>query len=371
MFKIFKAILLLTTLCTILVSGNITASANLTIAPYNADRSDKLEKDWFVFSIKAGDTINDALILNNSFTFDTTADLSAKDAVTTDEGNFTILADQDPNKAVGNWIKLAVDQILIPQTGSIKIPFQIDIPKETKDGEYAAGFAITTQGQSQDTVKIAIRKGVRVYLAVGQDFTLASKIQDLNIVDPSDPDFGQIKSEKSFFGKDNLLLEFQAQNTGNIFGVLDCKYALNYGDGTIYESVFTTEITPRSKALKYYIITNQPYKTGTTTAILDCQNQVQNIDPKRVKFENQKAVISNELVLNQTQLEAFEPSRNPAFTRANLEKNPAQDTKDDINILSSTKNNSFEMFYILGAVVVLILVAALGAVYFHKRKKKN
>ncbi len=363
MFNGFKIVFIGLIIC--LVFSGLTTHANLAMSPYNADKSNKFEKDWFIFSTKAGDTFGDALLLDNSDLVDIEAKISAKDATITKEGSFTILNEADQNKEAGNWLKLDINQVLIPKKSAVKIPFKVEIPKETKDGEYAAGFAVTTQAQTENAVKVAVRKGVRAYMAVGQDFRLSSKIDALNIVDPSDQTFDQIKKDKTYFGKDNLLLEFQAQNTGNIFGVLDCKYGLNFSDGTIFEDVFSTAISPRKDAQKYYIITNQAYKTGQTKAILDCKTQAQNIDSKKVKFTDQKAVLSDTLDLNQAALNSFESSQNPAFIKANT----ADTQKNSYKIES--QNNVIDKKYLIGGGLILSMIIGGGVVFYFRKKQQQ
>jgi hypothetical protein len=345
--------------------------ANLSIMPYNADHTNPQNKDWFIFQAKPGEVISDALILSNSQNQDYTVKILGKDAKITDNGSFTILPDQVENQEAGKWLRLDIEQIVIPANKNIKLPFKVEIPKETKDGEYGAGFGVSLLNPGQESLNIQIRKGVRTYIAVGQDFSLNAKVANLNILDPKDSDYQQVKADKQYFGKDNIILDFDAENVGNVFGVLNCKYALNYTDGTIFESTFTTDLAPRVGSRKFDIVTNQPYKIGKTQVILDCQIESQNIDLKKVKIETQKTVISDNLELNQADLDSFEMSKQPAFNQVkqniSISKAPEAENPKTPTV---EQGNNYNL-WIYGLVGFVLLIGISGVVYYLYFKKSQ
>jgi len=344
------------------------ASANLSVAPYNADRANPQNKDWFIFSAKAGENFPDALILNNSDKDDYQVNVLGKDFEVTDDGSFTIIADGEENKEAGNWLKLDANEVTVPAKKNIKLPFKVEIPKNTQDGEYAAGFGVSLAKQSEEALNITIRKGVRSYIAVGEDFKLGTKIANLNILDPKDADYNKVKTQKQYFGKDNLILDFEAENSGNVFGILDCKYALNYADGGIYEGIFTTDLAPRVGKRNYSIVTNEPYKSGKTQAILDCEIKPQNIETKSVKLENQKAVISDNLELSKEELDYFEESKQPAFNKPKQNQAQSTDqtpTQQNSEITQENQKNNWWLYVgIFGIIICILVVVGL----YMKRK---
>ena len=347
------------------------AQANLSIAPYNADRTNPQNKDWFIFSAKPGETLSDALILNNSDPEDHIVKVLGKDIQITNNGSFTILPDEIENQSAGKWLKLDINQLTVPAKNSIKLPFKIEIPNETQDGEYGAGFGVTLADSSAESLKILVRKGVRTYIAVGDDFKLKTRIEKLNILDLKDTDYDQSRSNKPYFGKDNLILEFEAENLGNVFGVLDCKYALNYADGSVFENSYSTEMAPRVGSRKFTIITNQTYKTGKTQAILDCETKSQNLDPQKVKIEDKKTVISDNLELNQGELDSFEMSKKPAFTQPKSNINDSTISEPNQGETNTTVQN-YNIWIYGGIASVLVLIIGLSVYYFyHKKNQKS
>jgi hypothetical protein len=351
--------------------------ANLSVAPYNADRANPLNKDWFTFSAKAGETIEDALIFNNSGQEEYEVRVLGKDVQITAGGGFTLIPDQQENQEVGKWIGLNTDKLQVPIDQSIKLPFKIEIPQDSQDGEYAAGFGVTQIKPKQESLNIEIRKGVRAYIAVGDGFKLGSKIENLNILDPKDPDYSKTKNEKQYFGKDNTVMTFEAQNTGNIFGILNCKYALNYSNGDVFEGFFSTELAPRVGKRNYAIITNQSYQTGQTEAILDCTTEAQNIDSKKVVFENQKAVISDKLDFNQSELDSFEMSMQPAFEQVMPNQAGSIDSMSDDGKKDNETGDQAHNWWIyvagfgfmIGLVIIIILVLKRKNIIFTKNKQ--
>ena len=350
--------------------SSVVASAQISISPYNANNLNLDEKNWFIFQAKVGQTIQDSVRVNNLGKTESQINISAKDMQILENGSFTILSDQTPNTEIGNWFKLDTSTLVLAAKDSTEIPFKIEIPQNILDGEYAGGISFTENTPAQDKININIRKGIRTYVTVGDDLKLDFKATQLNIADPKDSNFDKLKTDKPNFGKNNLLLEFEAENLGNIFGILDCKYALNYADGTNYENTYSVDLAPRVGFRKYYINTNQEYKLGKTQAILDCQIKPQNIEAKKLKTESQKLVISDSLDLEQNELSGFEMSRQDFFTPT---KQNISDSKiDQAQIIDSKSQNTLlvSIWLYLAIGLVLVFVFAVAVFYYKTKKTK-
>lgn len=349
-------------LMVILLTG-FTTSANFDIAPYNANKVSSNEKNWFLINVKAGQKIRQSLAVSNDQNQDINLEMNAKDATILEDGSFTIIPDKQQNLNTGNWLNLDVNKIIIPAQKLVQIPFSIDIPNDTKDGEYAAGISAFETKPNVENVQTVIRKGVRAYIAVGDDFKLNSKVDKLNILDPKDTNFEDIKTKKSYFGKDNALLEFEVENTGNIFGILEAKYALKYDNGEVFEGNFSTEIAPFVGKRTFYIITNQAYRVGNTEAILDYKIKPLNIDPKRVMTENITGVLNDNLNLSQNQLDNFLPAKTAAFKE--VSKSQLIQPED------SVAKNIIDRLKIIIPISFLVLLAFGLVGWYFIYKKRN
>ncbi len=288
-------------------------SAEVAVSPYNANKASPDEKNWFIFQAEAGSTISNSILIQNTGSANSEVTISGKDAQILENGNFTIIPDSEENKNEGKWIELEINKIALESKKSSQAGFKINIPKDTLDGEYAAGIGVSETVKSSTENNIIKRQGLRIYTAVGKNFDLNIQAEKLNILDPSDPNYQQIKQQKSYFGRNNLVLEFEAENKGNVFGLIQGKYSLTKPDGTVFESNLELEIAPRVGKRKYYLITNQEYLVGTTKAVLDYQAVPENIPADKVNNLNPRSAFGDNLTLSQSQWDNFENSKTPAF----------------------------------------------------------
>lgn len=341
------------------------ALAKIDISPYNSNSNLATEKNWFILNAKAGETVSDSFKIKNDASNPVNVNIAAKDSQILDDGAFTILADSESNKNTGNWVQLDVNNLVINSNSFVQIPFKINVPIDTKNGEYAAGVYIMGNPNTDQSVKVSVRKAVRIYIAVGQDFELNSEVSNLNILDPKDSNFEDVKTKKTYFGKNNLLLSFEAENTGNIFGVLEAKYAIKFQNGQVYESTFSTEIAPNVGKRTYYIVTNQAYQVGETEAILDYKIKPQNIDPARVKTEKVSGILSDKLQLTQDELNSFKVSETKFIIDKNEEKISSNETV-------KSQNNLIDILKITLLITSFSLLAfGVGGWYFIKQRKSK
>jgi hypothetical protein len=363
---VFLKVFCIISLVSILFSNSSSVLANFDVTPYNADKNSITEKNWFIINGSAGGKFTESFRISNNSKENIDFELNAKDALILEDGSFSLISDQDANQNVGNWLKVDINKLNVQSNQFVEVPLYVDIPLDVKDGEYAAGVAVSQINQNKSiNLQTVIRKGVRTYIAVGSDFNLEVAAANLNILDPKDVNFEDIKNKKPYFGSDNMLLEFEAENTGNVFGILETKYAIKYENGEVFENTFSTEIAPNVGKRKYYIITNQSYQIGTTEAILDYKIKPLNIEPSKVKIENSKAVLSDSLNLTQNELNNFSPAKTKAFIK------PGE------SISSETKNNESKdnmpnwLKVVLIVVGILVALTGVGAWYFFYRKKKS
>ena len=291
----------------------IITEAEVAISPYNADKVNPKEKNWYIFQAEAGSVVANSILIQNTGETNSEVSISGKDAQILENGNLTIIPDNQENKSAGNWIELDVSKVAIESKKSSQVGFKINIPKDTQDGEYASGIGVSEVVKTSPQNNIIKRQGLRIYTAVGKNFDLNIQAEKLNILDPRDPNYQQIREQKSYFGRNNLLLEFEAENQGNVFGLMQGKYSLVKPDGSIFENNFELEIAPKTGKRKYYLITNQEYFVGTTKVILDYKTTPENIPTDKVKNLNPKSAYGDSLTLSQNQWDNFETSKAPAF----------------------------------------------------------
>jgi len=295
----------------------VVIQANFDVSPYNANKVSDSEKNWFILNGKPGQKLTDSFRITNTSTEVIYTKFEAKDSKILEDGSFTIIAENEKNQNAGTWLNLDINTIAIEPKKSSQIPFSITIPKDAKDGEYAAGIAVYETEPDNNNIKVIVRKGLRTYVAVGQDFKLDTEVSNLNIMDPKDANFQEIKDKKGYFGKNNLLIEFEGENTGNIFGLLEAKYAIKFANGQVFENTFTAEIAPGVGKRTYYIVTNQAYQPGDTEVILDYKVKPLNIANDKVTSNKVSGILDNKLSLSQEELDNFGNSKTEFIKKPN------------------------------------------------------
>lgn len=331
--------------------------ADFAPSPMNSNKANLYEKNWFVYQAKAGQTIRDTILLQNKEKQETIVSLESKDVRILEDGLYTIIGPDEENKQTGKWLNLDVNKITIPANNSSKASFEIKIPENTPDGEYAAGISavenISSKEKNNNQANIVKRYGLRVYIAVGEKYNLNIQPAQLNILDPKDNNFNQLLKNKPFFGKNNMVLEYEAENLGNIFGVINGKYSITKPDGSVYENTFSAEIAPNVGKRKYNIITNQPYEIGKTEVVVDFNITALNSKIEKYNNLNPKTALGDAVELNNDSWNTFPTSSVAAFK---------ENSKDSEQISSNPTVNS--NYYNLEYLIVLVVVNFYGLFVF-------
>jgi hypothetical protein len=335
--------------------------ADFAPSPLNSNKTNLYEKNWFVYKAKAGQTIRDSILLQNKEKQETIVSLESKDVRILEDGLFTIIGPDEENKQEGKWLNLDVNKVTIPANNSSQASFEIKIPENTPDGEYAAGISaienISSKEKNNNQANIIKRYGLRVYIAVGEKYNLNIQPSQLNILDPKDTNFNQSLKDKPFFGKNNMVLEYEAENLGNIFGLIKGKYSITKPDGSVYENTFSAEIAPNVGKRKYTIITNQSYEIGKTEVVVDFSITALNTKIENYNNLNPKTALGDAVELNSDSWANFPASSVAAFK---------EDINNDNQI--STNSNINSNYYNLEYLIVLVVVNFYGLFVFWKKR---
>jgi len=359
---IFKKTFLLV-VTSLVFFGSVFVSAEVSISPYNPKNS----SNWLIYEAKPGDRIKDSLKIQNTNSQDVITTLKGRDFTVTDSGQYTIIADSLENSSVGNWIKIPSDKVSVPSNKFTQIPFQIDIPKEAKDGEYSGGISMTEQKNPGESLDVTVRKGVRAYVAIGNNFNLSGKVENLKILGPKDNNYNDIRKSKLYFGRDNLVVSYEAENLGNIFATMTGKYSLVFPDGKVFENTFSQDLAPGVGVRTFEIISNQEYQIGKTQVIINYTIKPLNIDKEKVKINNNSSTLGASLEIKNEEFNNFALANQKAFITPGEDKKSNQDCKNtDCGNFQWSKVASY-----LGGFVFLI--AVIGALFagIHFYKKSN
>jgi len=375
---------------------NIPVNAQLGLEPFGINKSDPKETGWFKYVVNPGDTIEDFVVISNVGTDDTNVDLRSNDALTTEDGAFTIVSNELPNKEVGKWVQLKENIISLPAQKAIKVPFKINIPSDAKPGEYAGGLSITEVDKSTDgsaPVSVKTRVGNRIYLIVKGDLNVSSNVKDLEIVNPRTTNFSDELRRRAFIKPENVVFKITTENTGNIYTTLKGKFKINQPDGKVVEQSFARNLSPRDGVRIYYIETQLPYQKGKTDLQLDyttiAQNEPKDPSAAVYKYTNDKGTLNYTLNLTDEDLAAFKLATEKPVTanapkpvvanRSNLvtEAKPetpqanAQPTEKIVTQIVPADNSLVTYIGLGVGLLLLILIGLVGyKVYSDNQNKK-
>jgi hypothetical protein len=340
----------------------VSVKADFSPSPLNSNKINLNEKNWFVYQAKAGETIRDTILLKNKVNQETIVNLESKDSKILEDGLFTILGPDEENKQVGKWVDLDVNKITLSANNSSQVSFEIKIPENTPDGEYSAGISaiesVSNKEKNNNQANIIKRYGLRIYIAVGEKYNLNIQPSQLNILDPGDKNFSQLLTKKPYFGKNNMVLEYEAENLGNIFGIINGKYSLTKPDGSVYENTFSAEIAPSVGKRKYTIITNQKYEIGKTEVVADFKITALNSKIEKYTNLNPKTALGDAVELNNNSWDNF-PTRSVAAFK--------EETKETNQLYSNINSNYFNLEYLVTLVIINLYA---GFVFSQKIFKK-
>ncbi len=173
-------------------------------------------------NVQTGSVVNEGIKVLNNTAETKSMVVYATDSVVASGGNFACAQKADGNKNVGNWIKLAKDEVMLASMSNEVIPFAINIPATADVGEHSGCIVIQEKSPSADVkagisgVSLSFRTGIRVSLTVPGDLKKELKIKDFSVK----------KNENSSVG--GYVLTPTIQNLGNTAVDADTKVSPRY-----------------------------------------------------------------------------------------------------------------------------------------------
>lgn len=350
---------------------SVSALASVNILPAGANPSDPEDRGWFLYRLEAGQTVEDRVLLTNSSNRDITVELKGRDAEITAEGAFTVISSQLANQQAGRWIEFSSEQYTVPAAQSIEVPFQVSVPATTPSGEYGAGLAVQEIGSGGDrqagNVTIKTRNAVRMYVTVGSELTISGEANGLNIIDPEDENFALERRTRSTLGRENLMVQFRARNTGNVFGTLRGEYEVRFPSGEVYSGTLNRDLAADNLAKVFYLDTKLPYEVGTTTATITYE--ITPLNATEVSAEGElSGTLQDEVTLTQEQIENFAPARSPIVVTDASEASSGAITAAPVPAPAETEERDPTRLLITIAVGLLAAILVLQVVNLVRKK---
>lgn len=178
MFRQKKSILLVFTLIWLFLSQPFLAQAYIGVAPANPDPNVKFSDSWFVYTLKMGQSKEDAIIINNHSEEIATVRVFPVEAALNSQGTFYTDAEKKVDRGVSQWVKVSQPEIRMGPGESQTVEFTLRVPDKIESKQYLGAVmaeqirAVKPGEESQEenivgqSVTIRSLVGVRMYLTV-------------------------------------------------------------------------------------------------------------------------------------------------------------------------------------------------------------
>jgi hypothetical protein len=362
-----------------------TNAQNIGVKPYNEAGQDR---GVFRYGVKPGDKINDIALVVNGSDFDGKASILAKDSIVDTSGSIAFLGNNEQNKSVGNWIKISEEKVDVPAQKGRKVPFTINIPGDTKSGEYSAGIIVTpvSSDSTKSGVAVSSRSAITVYITVQGDLKVDNKISDFSAINPKQDNFAVEVDKRGFITQENMVIKFKGENLGNIYTKLNAKLSVELPGGEKKDVPFKRNFNLGNTDNYYYINTSLPYKIGTTKVKMDYTSDPYNF---KDEFKFDKSTSSDgsseySFTLTQEDLNSFNSIQSQLADKIKKDYavNSNSDTKKDEFVVKPAEepkkvetkkedNNDNKIVIFMGSIIIVLLLILLGYLALNRKKDKK
>lgn len=152
--------------------------AYIGVAPGNPDPNVKFSDSWFVYTLKQGQSKEDAIIVNNHSEEIVTVRIFSVEAGLNSQGTFYTDAERKVDQGVSQWVAISKSEIKLGPGESQKVSFTVKVPRNTEPKQYLGavmaehvnaekpGEVVTEENNIGQTFNIRSSVGVRMYLTV-------------------------------------------------------------------------------------------------------------------------------------------------------------------------------------------------------------
>ena len=115
-------------------------ASGFSLRPANPDPTAAVSQSYFVYTVAAGATKSDELLVLNTGADPVTLDLYAVDALTGATTGAVYAGRSPAPKEAGAWVRLAQPRLTIPPSSTARLPFDVQVPPGARPGQHLAGI---------------------------------------------------------------------------------------------------------------------------------------------------------------------------------------------------------------------------------------
>ncbi|MCA9327016.1 DUF916 domain-containing protein [Candidatus Saccharibacteria bacterium] len=161
------------------------ASGSIGIVPAYPQTGNQRSKGIFIHTLNGGDTAEDGVKIFNYTDEERTVVLGAVDSIAASDGSFSCKQNTEKRVAVGTWVQLSEEKVVIPAKSNVTVGFTITVPKDAGPGEHDG--CITAQDtknfapKSGQGVLLGFRNAIRMAITVPGDLVKKLSYQRVDI----------------------------------------------------------------------------------------------------------------------------------------------------------------------------------------------
>lgn len=173
-----------------------------------ADNKNGTGRAFFDYALSPGESVSDAVEVENRGQKPLTLQVYAADAFTTSAGTIDLAASGAESVDAGTWVTVGRPTVTIEPNKKVIVPFTVKVPDSAEPGDHPAGLVTSlTSGDGTSGVAVERRLGSRLYVRVPGNLSPSAAVSDVwvHYVGTLNP-----------FGPGRAEVTYQLKNTGNV-----------------------------------------------------------------------------------------------------------------------------------------------------------
>jgi hypothetical protein len=170
-------------------------------------------RDYFIYTLKPGDTYGDTVGISNFSDHAVTYAIYATDALNTRDGGLTLLRPEQKPVDVGTWVQTGVTQYTVEAGQRADVPFKVTVPADATPGDHVGAIVAqpipdsAAKPAETPSVDVSLRIGARVYVRVSGPINASLSVSKFSM---------RYDTPASPFSGRKAVITYTVTNTGNI-----------------------------------------------------------------------------------------------------------------------------------------------------------
>jgi hypothetical protein len=192
----------------LLPTAALADTGDTTWATRPADNGNGSGRAFFDYALAAGETVTDAIEVENRGDAPLTLQVYAADAFTTGSGTIDLAAGGTTPTDSGGWVTVSQPTVTVAPGRKVAVPFTVTVPAGAEPGDHPAGLVTSlTSGNGSTGVAVERRLGSRLYVRVPGNLAPAAAVDGVS---------ASYAGTVNPVGSGSVEVTYRLTNTGNV-----------------------------------------------------------------------------------------------------------------------------------------------------------